>query len=85
MVTPNGTKLSNSKWDKISDGIAKKILYLEQRKTLFERGNCKPNLLIQTLVHGQNLYYFKVYQKRKIYDLPDGYFNYLFRLVDLIF
>ena len=52
----------NSKWDKISDGIAKKNM--EQSGTLFERGNCKLNPLIESVVHRSNLYYSKIYQKR---------------------
>ena len=55
--------LDNSKWDKISDNIAKKNPYLEQRETLFQRGNRKPNPFIQTVVHRPNLYYTKIYQK----------------------
>ena len=47
---------------------SKKNPYLEHSETLFERGNRKPNLLIQTVVHGPNFYYSKIYQKR-IYDL----------------
>ena len=39
----------NSKWDKISD--------LEQSGTLLERGNRKPNPLIESVVHRSNLYY----------------------------
>ena len=37
MVTRNGTKLSNSKWDKISDGIAKKF-YIWNRGRLSLKG-----------------------------------------------
>ena len=46
----------NSKWDKIRD--------LEKSGTLLERGNRKPNPLIESVVHRSNLYYSKIYQKR---------------------
>ena len=69
--------LDKSKWDKISEGLAKNR-YLEQTEALFERGNCKPNPLIQTVVHRPILYDSIIYQKgiynflwnRKKYDLP---------------
>ena len=75
--------LDNSKWDSRSDYIAKKNQYLEQSETLLERGNRKPNPLIQTVVHRPNLYFSKIHpphppQKKKISsgtgkkcDLPD--------------
>ena len=54
--------LDKSKWDKISEGLAKNP-YLEQTEALFERGNCKPNPLIQTVVHRPILYDSIIYQK----------------------
>ena len=54
--------LDKSKWVKISEGLAKNP-YLEQTEALFERGNCKPNPLIQTVVHRPILYDSIIYQK----------------------
>ena len=51
-------------------------MYLKQRETVFERlkENCKSGLLIKIMVHRSNVYYSKIYQKRKLkeYTISPG-------------
>ena len=66
-ITPN---------DKITEGIAKGK---KKKRDSLSEVSCKPDTLIQTVVHRPNLYYSKIYKKRisissgtgKKYDLLD--------------
>ena len=75
--------------------VQQKNPYLELSETLFERqkDNCKPNPLIQTVVHWSALYNSKIYQKRiydflwnrKKCDLSDTFLNSPFGRLDQVF
>ena len=51
--------IDNSNWHKVSRSLTKKV-------NIWKRENCKPNSLTQTLLYRPNIYYSKIYQKKKL-------------------